>query len=253
VDDVRTVGTGPHRVMGLHGWFGSGQGWGQLPDYVDRSAGTWAFPDLRGYGDRRDEAGEHTVAEVARDTLAVADRLGWDRFSLVGHSMGAKYAQQVLVDAPDRVRALVSISGVPAGAVPLDEQGRALFTGAADERGNRRAIIDMTTGNRLPAAFVDGLVQHSLDVSDVEAFRDYFHAFCDEDIAAAVAPVADRVPVLVVAGAHDAALGPDAARATWLQIYPRAELVVLAEAGHYPMYETPALLVAAVEEFLARV
>jgi hypothetical protein len=65
VDDVRTVGTGPHRAIGLYGWFGTGQGWGQLPDYVDRSAGTWAFPDLarlrrppgRGRGAHRGRSG----------------------------------------------------------------------------------------------------------------------------------------------------------------------------------------------------
>ena len=250
--DVRTVGSGPHHVLALHGWFGSAEGWGQLPDYLDRSAATWAFPDLRGYGRRRDEAGEHTVAEVAADTLSLADRLGWDRFSLVGHSMSAKYVQQVLADAPDRVQKLVAISGVPAGSTPFDAQGRALFEGAAAERGNRYAIIDLTTGNRLTPAFLDALTQHSMDTSDVDAFGAYFTAWADEDITAAVTGVADRVPVLCVVGAHDPALGPDTMNATWLATYPRAELVVLADAGHYTMYETPPALVMIVEEFLAR-
>ncbi len=250
MDDVRTVGSGPHGVIALHGWFGSAQGWGHLPDYVDRDAYTWVFPELRGYGARREEPGEHTVAEVAADTLALADRLGWDRFSLVGHSMGAKYVQQVLADAPDRVRRLVAISGVAAVPTPFDEQGWALFSGAAAERGNRYAIIDLTTGNRLTPTFVDALVQHSLDVSDAEAFADYLTAWATTDIFDACSAVADRVPVLCIAGAHDPALGPDAMKATWLATYPQAELVVLADAGHYPMYETPPALVAAVEEFL---
>lgn len=249
--DVRTVGSGPHRVVAVHGWFGSAQGWGQLPDYLDRDGYTWAFPDLRGYGARRDEPGAYTVAEAAADLLALADGLGWDTFSLVGHSMGAKYAQQVLADSPDRVRRLVAISGVAAGPTPFDEQARALFTGAAGDRGNRYAIIDLTTGNRLTRAFVDALVQHSLDASDPAAFAAYLTAWADADLTAAVAPVADRVPVLCVAGAHDAALGPDAMRATWLATYPRAEFAVLPDAGHYAMYEAPPSLVAVVERFLA--
>jgi pimeloyl-ACP methyl ester carboxylesterase len=252
MDDVRTVGEGPHRVIALHGWFGSGQAWGQLPDYLDGSAATWAFPDLRGYGARRVEPGQHTVAEVAADALALADRLGWDTFSVVGHSMSAKYAQQVLADAPDRVRRLVAISGVPAGRTPFDEQTRAVFTGAAAERGNRYGIIDLTTGNRLTAGFIDSLVQHSMDNVDVAAFGDYFFAWADEDISDAVAAVADRVPVLCVVGAHDPALGADTMKATFLATYPQAELVVLADAGHYAMYETPPALVAIVEEFLFR-
>ncbi|MGY1710064.1 alpha/beta fold hydrolase [Geodermatophilus sp. SYSU D00758] len=251
-DGVRTVGHGEHRVIGLHGWFGSAGGWGRLPDLVDRDTYTWAFPDLRGYGTRRDEPGAHTVAAVAADVLALADRLGWDRFSLVGHSMGAKYAQQVLADAPDRVRRLVAVSGVPAGPTPFDPEGRALFEGAAGDRDARYAIIDLTTGNRLPRAFVEELVQHSLDAADPEAFARYLAAWADEDISAAVGSVAGRVPVLCVAGRHDPALGEDAVRATWLATHPGAELVVLADAGHYAMYETPPALVAVVEEFLGR-
>ncbi|RBY81630.1 alpha/beta hydrolase [Geodermatophilus sp. TF02-6] len=252
MDDVRTVGSGPHRVLALHGWFGSAQGWGQLPDYVDREAYTWVFPDQRGYGTRRDEPGEHTVAEVAADTLALADRLGWDRFSLVGHSMGAKYAQQVLVDAPGRVRRLVAVSGVAAGPTPFDDQGWGLFSGAPGDRGNRYAIIDLTTGNRLTPSFVEALVQHSLDASDADAFADYLTAWAKTDISEACADVAGRVPVRCIVGEHDPALGAETMRATWLQTHPDADLVVLANAGHYAMFETPAALVAAIEEFLGR-
>src|SRR5690348_4396943 len=60
----RTVGSGAHHVIALHGWFGSAQGWGAMPDYVDGARFTYVFPDLRGYGGRRDEAGEFTMAEA---------------------------------------------------------------------------------------------------------------------------------------------------------------------------------------------
>ncbi|HJY71371.1 MAG TPA: alpha/beta hydrolase, partial [Streptosporangiaceae bacterium] len=144
-----TVGSGDHHVLAIHGWFGSARGWGSLPDWLDRSAYTWAFMELRGYGDRMRTAGEFTVDEVAADALAVADDLGWDRFSMVGHSMGAKFAHKVLLQAPDRVRTLVGLNPVPAGAVPFDEAGWALFSGAPDHPANRAAIIDFTTGNKL--------------------------------------------------------------------------------------------------------
>ena len=58
------------------------------------------------------------------------------------------------------------------------------------------------------------------------------------------------VPVLVVAGQNDPALGPDTCKATWLQHYPQARLEVIANAGHYPMDETPVLLATLIERFL---
>ena len=66
------VGSGDHRVIALHGWFGSALGWGHLPDYLNTAQFTYVFPDLRGYGSRRDEPGEFTMAEAAAD----ADRTG---------------------------------------------------------------------------------------------------------------------------------------------------------------------------------
>ena len=77
-----TVGSGEHHVLALHGWFGSARGWGSLPDYLDGSAYTYVFMDLRGYGGRASVAGEYTMEEAAADAVALADDLGWDRFSL---------------------------------------------------------------------------------------------------------------------------------------------------------------------------
>ena len=58
------------------------------------------------------------------------------------------------------------------------------------------------------------------------------------------------LPVLVVAGEHDPALGPETCKATWLQHYPNARLEVMANAGHYPMDETPVALATVIEKFL---
>src|ERR1035438_4593302 len=164
-----TVGSGDHHVLALHGWFGSARGWGSLPDYLDGSAFTYVFMDLRGYGDRQQAGGEFTMAEAAADALALADDLGWDRFSLIGHSMGGKASHQVLLQAPDRVRKLVGINPVPATSVPMDEQGWALFSGAAAQAGNRAAIIDFTTGNKLTKTFIDQVVRRGVPGAGMSA------------------------------------------------------------------------------------
>ena len=245
-----TVGSGDHHVLAVHGWFGSARGWGSLPDCLDRSAYTYVFMDLRGYGDRQQASGDFTMAEAAADALALADDLGWDQFSLVGHSMGGKVGQQVLLQAPGRVRRLVGINPVPATEVPFDEQGWALFSGAAGNPGNRAAIIDFTTGSRLTRAFIDQLVQHSLQNSAGPAFSAYLRAWAKTDFAEQVK--GNTTPVKVIVGAQDPALSAAVMEGTWLSFFPNAEMTVLAEAGHYPMFETPVALATSIEEFLGR-
>ncbi|MFI5492238.1 alpha/beta fold hydrolase [Actinoplanes sp. NPDC051859] len=245
---VTTVGSGPVHVLALHGWFGSARGWGYLPDLIDGDRFTWAFLDYRGYGDRMDTPGDYSIAEISRDALAAADELGWDSFALVGHSMGGIAAQHVLADAPDRVTHLVGISPVPAGGVPFDEQGWALFDGAAASSTNRTAIIDLTTGNRLSAHWLDRMVQDSHASSTEAAFGAYLPAWAKTDITDLVK--GNPVPALAIAGAHDPALGAPTMEATWMTTYPNARLEVIAEAGHYAMYETPVRLVTILEEFL---
>jgi pimeloyl-ACP methyl ester carboxylesterase len=245
-----TVGSGDHHVLALHGWFGSARGWGSLPDYLDRSAYTYVFMDLRGYGSRQQVAGEFTMAEAAADALALADELGWDRFSVIGHSMSGQAIQHVLLQAPGRVQRLVALNPVPATGVPFDDDGWALFSGAAASRDNRFAIINFTTGGRLPGAFVDHVVQHSLDNSTVEAFGAYLESWAKTDFSEQVKGSPAAVKVIV--GEHDPALSAPVMEQTWLRFYPAAELEVMPNAGHYPMFETPAALAASIEEFLGR-
>jgi pimeloyl-ACP methyl ester carboxylesterase len=245
------VGSGEHHVLAIHGWFGSARAWGSLPEYLDGSAYTYAFMDLRGYGDRMKALGQFTMEEAAADAVDLAGELGWERFSLIGHSMGAKVAHQVLLRDPHRVRKLVGLNPVPAAEVPMDEQTWALFHGAAGEPGNRAAIIDFTTGSRLTKSFIDQVVMHSVGNSTVEAFAAYLLAWAKSDFSGQAATSPD-VPVKVIVGETDPALPAAVMKQTWLVYFPVAELEVLANAGHYPMFEVPVVLATSIEAFLGR-
>ncbi len=249
-DTYRTLGSGPHTVLCLHGWLGSSTGWGEdFCSVLDTDAFRYVFMNYRGYGERVDETGEYTVEEIAQDTLALADELGVDRFSVVGHSMGGSAAQRVVALAPDRVDRLVGISPVPASGVPFDDQGWGLFSGAAQDDGNRAAIVDLTTGNRLSQRWIDAVVRHSVDRSTREAFGAYLDSWAKDDFAEQLS--GNPVPALAVVGEHDPALGADTVNATWMQTYPNSRLEVMPNAGHYSMFETPVALATVVERFLS--
>ncbi|NBE50516.1 alpha/beta fold hydrolase [Streptomyces boluensis] len=244
----RLIGSGDHKVLVLHDWFGTSAGWGSFLDYLDGDTFSYAFLDYRGYGNRTDITGSYTLAEIADDTLALADELGWERFSLVGHSMGGKAIQQVLAEAPDRVRKMVGLAPVPAGAYPLDTDGEALFYGAAQDRDKRLAIIDLVTGQRASRVWVDLMVDRSLELSTREAFGGYVKDWVTADLTDRIA--GNPVPVKVIVGEHDLALTADVMRGTWLAHYPNADLEEIANSGHYPMHETPVALATSLEMFL---
>lgn len=241
-------GGGPHKVIAVHGWFADRSAFAPLLPDLDRDAFQYALVDLRGYGEAQDAAGAYTTAEGAADVLALADRLGWDRFSVVGHSMGGSVAQRVLAAAPERVRRLVGISPVPASGLPLPPDQWALFSSAAHAPDSRRTIIDLTSGGRRPAAWLDRMVRRSLERSNPTAFRTWLDSWAGEGFADAVA--GSRVPALAVTGSLDPALTAALTRRTWLQWYANSQLIELSAAGHYPMDETPLELIRAVEDFL---
>lgn len=246
---VKRVGTGEHAVLCLHGWFGSADGWGYLPEVLDRERFSYYFPEMRGYGARMQETGEFTMKEYAADALAAADELGLDRFSVLGHSMGGKAAAALLALAPKQVRALVGVAPVSPAPVPLDEDGHGLFFGAPEDPAKRRAIIDFTTGNRNSGAWLGSMTASSTASSSLEAFSGAVESWVNDDYTADIG--SPRIPILVIAGEHDPALSADTMRQTWLQQYPDVQLVELPACGHYPTHEAPVALATTVEEFLA--
>jgi pimeloyl-ACP methyl ester carboxylesterase len=71
--------------------------------------------DNRDVGQSSMADGDYEIADMARDTLALADELELDSFHLVAISMGGAIAQEIAIQAPDRVRTLTLAVTFPAG------------------------------------------------------------------------------------------------------------------------------------------
>lgn len=123
---VERAGEGPPllSVSGSGSALAQGLGPANLP--LRRVCDTVGW-DHRGLGESEDlDAAPPTMTTFARDALALADSLGWQRFSVFGVSFGGMVAQHLAALAPDRVDRLVlvctSAGGAGGASYPLHER-----------------------------------------------------------------------------------------------------------------------------------
>lgn len=246
----KTIGDGPDHVIALHGWFADHRAYASIFDILDTDRFTYAFPDIRGYGRSRAMAGDYTIGEVAQDALALADHLGWDKFHIIGHSMGGKAAQKVAIDGGSRVKSAVALTPVPAPAMPVDEATFHFFSEVCRSDDTALALIGDSVGQRLTATWMKRLLAGARETARPEAFRAYMQSFIRDDLSAGSAAVTCRI--LALAGEHDNGVRKEMVAEVFPQLFPNAEVTVevLSNAGHYPMDEIPVYLVTRIEQFL---
>ncbi len=241
-------GTGPVHAIALHGWLNDRDTFAPLLQALDPDLLSIAFMDCRGYGQSRGREGPYDMQTIAADALELADRLGWGQFSLIGHSMGGKASLASAVAAPERIQRICGITPVWAAPAPFDPATLDFFRSAAGSIDGRAAILANTTGGRLPPVWSRGAARRSSEISTTAAFAAYLESWALDDFAETAARI--RQPTLVIAGAHDVGVPEAWVRQSWLQALPQAELIVLPEAGHYPMDECPLILAALITRFL---
>jgi esterase len=142
----------------------------------------------------------------------------------------------------------VAVTPVPAEAVPLDEETRELFAGAANALQDRVRIVDHSTGHRLSAIWVNQLASNSMIRSNPEAFARYFRSWANDDLGGRVQDVATHALVLV--GGRDPSITIEVARRGFSGRFRNVQFQILAESGHYPMDECPLQLGAQISRFL---
>lgn len=245
-----TTGYGPTRIVFMHGWLSDHRVYAPIMPYLDETQVSAAFVDYRGYGRSRALAGSYSAEEIARDTLDLMDALGWERAHLVGHSMGGMAIQKLGCLARHRMLSGTAITPVPASGFPLDAETAAFFRSAVSDDAAMATIFDILTGKRHLPAFRAAMVAAARAATTAPALAGYLATWTGTDFAADVAGL--DVPFLVIAGAHDGALGPDVMRSSYLTQLPRVEMEIIEAAGHYPMQETPVELVTRIAQFHER-
>lgn len=255
-----TYGTGPQRVVVLHDWTGSLATYQSMLPYLDTEQFTYAFANLRGYGNSQSFGGPYTSTQSAADAFALADALEWRRFHLIGHSFSGKIVQRAALDdaqhsqSERRIQSVTAITPISADGYPATEEDRQFFASIPGNLDVTTEAFIALTGGRLSKQWARSMARRNLQTADPEAMRAYLqNLMLGDDFSSEAARVGLQTPMLVVAGRHDL---PGVSEAhlneTFGAWYPNAELFTIESAGHYPMIETPVLLASTVESFLER-
>ncbi len=110
---LRNHGKGP-RVLALHGWLDNAASFLPMAPWL-RDFDLVAIDQLgHGRSAHLPAGAEYNFATAINGVLDVADALGWERFSLLGHSMGAGIASLIAAACPERIEALVAIEALGA-------------------------------------------------------------------------------------------------------------------------------------------
>ncbi len=257
------AGAGGRPLMLVHGFTGA------RTDFADHltplAAAGWhvVAPDLRGHGETGGprDASAYTVAAFVADVLALADDLGWDRFVLLGHSMGGVVAQQFALDHHERLAALILMDTVHGplhlattelleigGAFAISD-GMAALADLFDSGGPNPLETDAY--KRVRAERPDIIAQQRANM--VGAVPEMFAACSmmlttEPDRLERLRAVA--VPTLVIVGELDGPFLDDSRRMA--DTIERAQLATIADAGHSPQWEQPDAWFETLSGFLQR-
>ncbi|HYZ03000.1 MAG TPA: alpha/beta hydrolase [Candidatus Binatia bacterium] len=226
------------------------------------------YVDLRGQGrSGRPPIETCTLEQTADDVAALCGRLGIERPVVLGHSAGGFVALHLAVRHPEVAGGLVLCStaptlepisdGEPAPSLS-DRAGPEATEAAARVFGGDMSPATMEEFARLVAPFYAGpthmevpLRLFPLSSFNAEVAQHFFQNLASQyDLRPRLGEIG--VPTLVVCGAYDWVCPPAASRLLARSI-PRAELLMLEDAGHFSFAEEPEWFLDAVAGFLGRI
>lgn len=208
-------------------------------------------PDLPGFGAARVAPGEQAPWS---DVLEFLDGLGLDQVALVGNSFGAAVALRMATVQPDRVTAMVLISG---SAPTIEPPAQLEELWQTEESALERGDVDAAVASVLQAWTLPDASPELRERIAAMQRRAYEHQVNAPETSEAPDPVEDdpsvlstlAVPAFVAAGEFDLPYFRESAVELG-RLLPSGRSVVIPGAGHLAPLETPELFRQLVLDFL---
>jgi len=214
----RDSGTGEPLLL-LHGFTGSGEDWAHV--FSSTPPNRVITPDLRGHGRSTNPSGTFRFADVAHDIFALLDHLGIDRIQAIGMSAGANTLLHMATARPDRVIAMVHVSGTPR----FPDEARSIMRTMTEESRSAEEWTAMRLRHHLGDDQIRALWRHAREFADDRRDMNFD--------GAALRAITART--LIVHGDRDP-LYPVELAVELLRAIPNASLWVVPGGGHGPIF-----------------
>lgn len=159
-------------VIALHGWLENANSFARLAPKLEGLRILALDMAGHGHSDHRPPGSAYGLPDYAHDVLQVAEQMGWERFSLLGHSLGAIISVIVAAAVPQRVSRLALIDGlVPPVGEPesvVERMGAALQAQLTRQSKRKPVYPDM---DRAVEARMKGMVAVSREAAELLAQR----------------------------------------------------------------------------------
>jgi len=203
--------------------------------------------DARGQGASDVPPGDYTLDQLGQDVLALADKLGIDRFAFCGLSMGGAVGQWLAIHAPQRLSALILANTAPKLGTPdtWNERRKAVLSGGM------QAIVDATMQRFFSPDKQDTVWAQStrrvILGSDPKGYAACCAALRDTDMRASLSRISS--PTLVIGGDRDPSTPWEGNGSILAANIPGAKTVLL-QTAHLSNLEEPVAFTRAVLDFL---
>ena len=222
-------------VLLLHAWGESKASFDRLLPELPESLRVLAF-DQRGHGGSDKPASGYELSTIASDVEGFMDVMGVESAVVCGSSSGGYVAQQVAVQAPSRVNALVlvgaprTLQGTPAFAGEV-----AALTDPIDPNWVRNSLNWFPRFHPIPDWYIEDRIADGLQMP-ARAWKDALSG-----LASAIPPTESgeiTSPTLIIWGARDELLGREDEEQLAAAI-PKSRLSVYEDTGHLVLWEQP--------------
>lgn len=235
-------------IVILHGWGSPSNAWLETQGYLSARGYEVYMPDLPGFGKSNPPPKPWEISDYAQCVGRFADRLGLQRFFLIGHSFGGRIGIRLALLHPDRLLGLVLCSSAGIKSRPTVKQ---FAFRVLAKVGYRLLSLPPLKGFQQPARRFLYFLAGEWDYYRAQGvMRETMKRVIEEDLRPDLGKIA--VPTLIVWGDRDR-VTPLSDAYIMKEEIPNVALHIVEGAGHRLPYEEPEVFTRFVLAFLEEI